>query len=122
MGNFASQLGGLAALAGVKVPGGGDRSEAVAVLKSQEVAAGFIAKHQLLPELYPSKWDAAAKKWKSKEPRLPLAIKKFSQSMRDIVEDIRIAIAPHGGRVVVYDGVGGRAGPSTGPTCPYQGG
>jgi uncharacterized protein involved in exopolysaccharide biosynthesis len=87
LGNLANQLGGLAALAGVKVPGGGDRSEAVAVLKSQEVAAGFIAKHQLLPELYPRKWDAAAKTWKSKEPRLPLAIKKFSRSMRDVVED-----------------------------------
>jgi uncharacterized protein involved in exopolysaccharide biosynthesis len=86
-GNIAGQLGGLAALAGVKVPGGGDRSEAVAVLKSQELAAGFIAKQQLLPELYPRKWDAAAKTWKGKEPRLPLAIKKFSQSMRDVVED-----------------------------------
>jgi uncharacterized protein involved in exopolysaccharide biosynthesis len=87
LGNIASQLGGLAALAGVKVPGGGDRSEAVAVLKSQELAVRFIAKHQLLPELYPRKWNAAKKTWKKKEPRLPLAVKKFSQSMRGIVED-----------------------------------
>lgn len=87
LGNLTSQLGGLAALAGVKVPGGGDRSEAIAVLKSKELAALFIGKHDLLPELYPQRWNASTRTWKRAAPRLPLAVKKFSESMRDIVED-----------------------------------
>jgi len=63
LGGAMGQLGGLAEMAGVSIGGGdGATEEALAVLGSQEFTQRFIVQENLLPILYASKWDAAAKK------------------------------------------------------------
>jgi len=91
LGGAMGQLGGLAALAGVSI-GGGDESteEALAVLGSQEFTQRFIVQENLLPELYASRWDAAANTWAvgpGKEPTMAKAAKRFSTWVRTISRD-----------------------------------
>lgn len=59
------QVGGLASLAGLSL-GGRDSTteEALAVLRSRGFVEKFIADHDLLPRLFPRKWDAQAGAWK----------------------------------------------------------
>ena len=84
-------LGGLAALAGVNLGSEGSQTdEALAVLRSRNFTAKFIADRDLLPLLFPDKWDAAARKWKSgsaKAPTLSEGFLKFERSIRSINND-----------------------------------
>jgi uncharacterized protein involved in exopolysaccharide biosynthesis len=64
--SIGGQLGRLASLAGVNLGGGAsNRQELVAFLSSRTLYGTYIAKEQLLPVLFSSRWDATAKKWKS---------------------------------------------------------
>lgn len=63
MSKVASQLGGLASLAGINVGGSEDSklNLAIATLKSRKFIAGFIDRHHLLPDLMAvKKWDEAS--------------------------------------------------------------
>jgi uncharacterized protein involved in exopolysaccharide biosynthesis len=65
-----SQLGslsGLANLAGLNL-NDNRTSESIATLKSRELLGSFIQDQNLLPVLFPGKWDAEAKRWKSNDP------------------------------------------------------
>jgi uncharacterized protein involved in exopolysaccharide biosynthesis len=64
---LAGQLGGLAALAGVSV-GGGDSAEAVATLRSRELARAFIEDFELLPVFFADQWDASRDQWRGEDP------------------------------------------------------
>lgn len=91
-GGLLSQFGGLAALGGISLGGSsGRRAEALATLKSAALTEGFIEDNGLLPLLYPKKWDAVAKTWKSDDPeKIPTlwkAERKFAESIRSIAED-----------------------------------
>jgi uncharacterized protein involved in exopolysaccharide biosynthesis len=59
---FGGQLGGLAAIAGV-APRGGDVAEAIATLKSRELARAFIEDEGLLTVFFADEWDAENKRW-----------------------------------------------------------
>lgn len=87
-------LGGLAALAGVSIGGGGKRSdEFLEYLRSQTFTRGFIERHHLLPVLFARKWDAQAGKWKTDDPpTLADAERRFSKKVRQITEDRRTGI------------------------------
>jgi uncharacterized protein involved in exopolysaccharide biosynthesis len=83
-------LGGLASLAGVEV-GGADAAveEALAVLTSREFTEKFIVENNLMPELYPGKWNAATKAWKDPADVPPLArgYKTFDEEVRYVERD-----------------------------------
>jgi uncharacterized protein involved in exopolysaccharide biosynthesis len=67
LGQLGGGLGGLASLAGLDV-GDNKSAEALGVLRSREFAASFIEDLNLLPVFYAKRWDAAAKRWKDKDP------------------------------------------------------
>jgi uncharacterized protein involved in exopolysaccharide biosynthesis len=71
-GGLSSELGGLAALAGISV-GGQDKNRelALAALKSRAVIQRMIEEENLLPILYPDAWDATNKRWRTANPPTP---------------------------------------------------
>lgn len=90
--NVGGTLAGLASLAGVGV-GGGDATEAIAVLKSREFTGKFIDEQQLLPVLFAEKWNADTQAWQSTDPEewpdTRDGIRYFERKVRSIVEDRR---------------------------------
>src|SRR5688572_11070194 len=84
------QLGGLAALAGIG-PGSSDlgTEEALAVLRSRQFTERFIDELNLMPVLFESRWDKAAKNWKPRDngpPTKSMAYKRFND-IRKIIQD-----------------------------------
>lgn len=88
---IASRYSGLASLAGISLPGTGMKDEAIAVLQSQLLTQRYIQQNNLLPILYDSKWDPAARAWKTRDPRkiptLWLANRYFKNNIRTVVDD-----------------------------------
>lgn len=69
MGAIASQLGGIASLAGINMgSGGGSTAQALATLTSRRFINDFIAENKLMPVLFADKWDVTSKTWKVKSP------------------------------------------------------
>ena len=64
---LGGQFGGLAALAGVSVGGGGS-AEPIAVLKSREFARAFIEDFDLVPVFFHEEWDEADGGWLGEDP------------------------------------------------------
>lgn len=91
LGSIASQLGGLAALAGLGLADGGRKDEAIAILESRKFTEQFIRDRGLLPILYEDDWDAQSKRWKSSDPddvpTLWKAEDRFARKIRRISED-----------------------------------
>lgn len=66
-----SQFGGVAALAGVDLGGGGStKDEYLAILRSRQLTDRFFERNMVLPHLFPDAWDAEAGAWKQSEPGL----------------------------------------------------
>ena len=84
-------LGGLASLAGISTSGGGDTAANIAVIKSRLFIMEFIKENDLLPILFPKKWDSKSKKWlvgdKSKVPSLQKGYKVFINDVLIIAKD-----------------------------------
>jgi uncharacterized protein involved in exopolysaccharide biosynthesis len=86
---LASQLGGLASLAGIASVGT-DNSDSLAVLKSRDFVREFIEAYDLLPLLYADRWDAAAARWTVDPPPTPVqGAGFFVGEIRTIEEDAR---------------------------------
>lgn len=87
---LASQLGGLAAIAGL-AGGGTNRNDALALLRSRAFTTDFIESQNLLPILYPNRWDAKKGAWSvenpSQIPTLQDAYQLFDQQVRFVSED-----------------------------------
>lgn len=97
LGQLAGDLGGLAALAGINIGGGGSQSdEALETLRSRAFTAAFIQRHDLLPKMFAKDWDPLRKAWlesdPAKQPTLAEAVEKFSSDIRSIGEDRRTGI------------------------------
>jgi uncharacterized protein involved in exopolysaccharide biosynthesis len=94
--SLASQLGGVAALAGLATGGQGERYEAIEYLKSKDLAANFIAEQNLLPVLFAGRWDATNKRWREsnpdEQPSLADGVRYFSRSIRGVTEDRRTGV------------------------------
>ena len=91
LGSAFGQLEGLTSLAGISV-GGADEGtqESLAVLRSRDFSERFIKDKNLLPVLFPKKWDATQGKWNTtvdKQPTFAQAFKYFNERIRSIVED-----------------------------------
>jgi len=61
-------LGGLASLAGVSLPSGGNVEENLAVLKSREFLWSFFKDEKLMPVLFVKEWDGVKKQWLNASP------------------------------------------------------
>jgi uncharacterized protein involved in exopolysaccharide biosynthesis len=87
----AGQLGGLAALAGINIGGAGSSVDAIAVLRSRELAREFIEANDLLPVLFAKDWDPERKTWRSDNPRRQRdfrdGVKKFHKEVLRVSQD-----------------------------------
>ena len=87
---LGGQLGGLAALAGVSV-GGGDASQAIATLRSRELAREFIQENSLVTVFFAEQWDEERNAWlgedSSRWPDVRSAIKYFHDNVLTVSED-----------------------------------
>ncbi len=88
---LSNQFGGLAALAGVNLGGGGGQlQESIATLKSRVFTEAFINDLNLMPVLYEKIWDVESKRWlveDEKEIPSALAAYKLIDGMRSITDD-----------------------------------
>jgi uncharacterized protein involved in exopolysaccharide biosynthesis len=88
--SLTSQLGGIAALAGIGSSSGGRRFETIATLQSEALTERYIRDNNLLPILYAKRWDAKLQDWKPSTSRTPtywMANRYFKSSIRRITED-----------------------------------
>jgi uncharacterized protein involved in exopolysaccharide biosynthesis len=65
---IASEVSGLASLAGLSTNTDSKRVESTAVLQSQALAQRYILENQLTPVLFYKLWDAQNKRWKVDKP------------------------------------------------------
>lgn len=90
------QFSGLASLAGISLPGDTESQVPMAVLNSREFARQFIEDNDLLTQLFSSRWDPTAKKWKESRfretPDTHDAVDVFLTRVRGISEDKRTGI------------------------------
>ncbi|MBF0215000.1 MAG: hypothetical protein HQM00_15800 [Magnetococcales bacterium] len=91
-GGSLGQLGGLAAMAGINIGGGGSSKDAaVARLKSRLFIEEFIEDEQLMPILFHEQWDPVRKNWKESEsgkvPTRLQAVDYFKKEVLRIIED-----------------------------------
>jgi uncharacterized protein involved in exopolysaccharide biosynthesis len=93
MNDMVSQVGGLASLAGLNLNLGGDSMHAVAVLKSNEFAADFIQRENLLPILFADEWDPVAQRWRdpnpANHPDIRDGVRFFDKKVRSVAEEGR---------------------------------
>ncbi|MDG3439514.1 hypothetical protein [Nitrospirillum amazonense] len=99
LGSASGLLGGLGGLGGVAgllgKSSSSNEDEAMAVLGSRELFDTYATQQDLLPILFASKWDAAAKRWTvpaDEVPTLRRGFKLFNRSIRDITLDRRSGI------------------------------
>jgi uncharacterized protein involved in exopolysaccharide biosynthesis len=92
MQSLGSQLGGLAALAGLGGAEGGQRAEAIEMLQSQILAREFIQDNKLLPVLFASDWDAQRNAWRHVRT-INEAVALFDHRIRVVIEDRRTGLA-----------------------------
>jgi uncharacterized protein involved in exopolysaccharide biosynthesis len=89
LGGALGTLGDLAPLAGINLGEGGTETEvSLAVLKSRNFTEAFIEDRHLMPELFPKKWDAQHRKWKTGvvPPTLAQAYRYFEE-IRSVSHD-----------------------------------
>jgi uncharacterized protein involved in exopolysaccharide biosynthesis len=90
-----SLLGGFSGIASLVGVGGGalgnKESEAIAILRSRGLVWSYMQANELLPILFPKKWDSAAHKWKSDKksyvPTLEDGYRMFDKDIRNVVEN-----------------------------------
>jgi len=94
LGSGASQLGGLAALAGISVGSDSKKSESVAFLQSNGLAIRYIQNNNLLPTLYAKRWDVALKNWKKPDdpPTAWKGAQYFKNDLRKVATDAKTGI------------------------------
>jgi uncharacterized protein involved in exopolysaccharide biosynthesis len=79
-------LGGLASLAGINIGSQNSKlEEALTVLRSREFIERFISDRNLLPELFPRKWDSGAKSWIVPQSRVPTLWKGYKYFVKSIL-------------------------------------
>lgn len=92
----ASQLGGLASLAGLSSPAEQQKWESLAVLQSEDLTERFIQQNNLLPVLYSKAWDASRGRWRVADPRkiptLWQANRYFKGKIRNVTVDNRTGL------------------------------
>jgi len=92
-----SQFSGLASLVGLSPQQDSKKSESLAVLQSEALTQQYIANNDLLPVLYPKRWDAVAKRWKVTDPKkiptLWTANQLFKEKIRVLTTDTKTGLS-----------------------------
>jgi uncharacterized protein involved in exopolysaccharide biosynthesis len=91
---LSGQFGGLASLAGINLPKGGNWDEAVATLRSRHLVEQLVTTKALLPVLYPDRWDSTRNDWRigAKVPTMGDAVLTFRNRILQIREDAKTGI------------------------------
>lgn len=93
---LASQFQGLSSFAGISGAGDTKKSETLAVLQSESLTEAYIRENDLLPILYPKRWDPINKRWKvsdpEKVPTLWKANQYFKKNVRSVVTDTKTGL------------------------------
>jgi uncharacterized protein involved in exopolysaccharide biosynthesis len=95
LGGIASQVGGLAALAGINMQGNDNQVASSEYLRSNTLASRFIDSHRMMPMLFPDKWDARRGDWipnRSGPPTESAGVRKFHTNIVKISEDKRTSL------------------------------
>lgn len=91
IGGTLGQLGGLATLAGVSLSSGAAQTdEALAVMRSRQFIERFIEDKDLMPLLFPKRWNSAKKQWNDPErdePTQSMAYRYFSRKILLVTQD-----------------------------------
>lgn len=84
-------LGGLASQAGINLSDDDAvTEESLAVLKSRELTQAFINDRNLMPKLFPKKWDEQNRRWRvepDEQPTPEQAFRRFDEDIRTVVRD-----------------------------------
>jgi uncharacterized protein involved in exopolysaccharide biosynthesis len=94
-GGTLKSLGGLAALAGIDIPGAnGRKDEYLAILNSNGFLRDFIQFENMMPLLFASRWDAQTKSWRADKevPTLGEAVKKLRDGVITVNDDRRTSL------------------------------
>jgi uncharacterized protein involved in exopolysaccharide biosynthesis len=95
LGSMVSEMSGLSALAGL-MPADQRKAEVTAVLQSDALTEKYIRDNDLLPVLFPERWDAQARRWKvdspDKMPTLWKANQYFKKKVRTVKNDTRTGL------------------------------
>ncbi len=104
-GGLLAQYGGLAAMAGINIGGGGSSKDFhIATLKSRTFVEGFLRDEKLLPVLFYKKWDSESQSWQVENPKqIPTmwkGVEYFKKNILKVSEDkktglITLAIELH---------------------------
>ncbi len=93
LGGAASQISGLASLAGINLGrSGGATEEAIATLQSEALTERYIEQNNLLPILFSARWNPANHSWKGKAPTLWDGNAYFAASVRKVTEDAKTGL------------------------------
>lgn len=86
MRSLLGQYSGAAALLGLGAELPADAQEAVALLKSRAIFDTLATQQNLLPTLFPDKWDEQARRWKTsvRAPTMQDAWRVFDRRIRDV--------------------------------------
>jgi uncharacterized protein involved in exopolysaccharide biosynthesis len=85
LGGSASELSGLASLAGINLNGANQvKTEALATLESEILTEQYIRQQDLLPILFSSDWNAATRQWKTTNPQKVPTLWKANQRFKDV--------------------------------------
>jgi uncharacterized protein involved in exopolysaccharide biosynthesis len=88
--SMTGNLSGLASLAGINLGGDENLGLAVGTLKARSFVAQFITEHDLLPVLFPERWNATTKAWNGAPPTISQAVDMFDRGgIRKVIEDRR---------------------------------
>jgi len=90
--SLGGSLGGLAAIAGLELGGGGQRAEAIQMLQSQMLARQFIEDNKLLTVLFATDWDSQHQKWRGPARTMNEAVQYFDHRIRSVTEDRRTGL------------------------------
>lgn len=94
--SMVSQFGGLASLAGISLGEDTQRAETLAVLESSALTERYIEANDLLPKLYPRRWDPSSRQWRVSEfhkaPTLWGANQLFRKKVRTISTNAKSGI------------------------------
>lgn len=93
LGSMASELGGLASLAGFSLSAGNSQREiAIATLQSHSLTEAYIEQNHLLPILFSSRWNAQKHEWSGKVPTPWIGDRFFSSKVRTVREDAKTGL------------------------------
>ena len=89
LGSLASGLGGWGGFLPGGILGGDDSREAAPILLSHSFTASFINDENLLPVLFPGKWDPEQGDWLDPQdvPSMNTAVSRFDRGIRSLKED-----------------------------------